>query len=164
MWVEPTITTVWALDFMRDTLYEGRVFRTLNVIDEANRGPLGIDIATSIPAARVVAFVAQLIDLHGQPRAIRCDNGPEYVSAALQTWAQRRAIKIEYIQPGKPQQNAYVERFNRTVRYEWLAQFLFDSIDEVQHFATRWLWNYNHQRPNMALGGITPKQRLAMAA
>ena len=75
-----------------------------------------------------------------------------------------RVISIEYTQPGKPQQNAYVERFNRTVRYEWLAQYLFDSIDEAQTFATRWLWNYNHERPNMALGGITPKQRLAMAA
>lgn len=68
------MNTVWALDFMRDTLYDGRVFRTLNVIDEANRGALGIDIATSIPAVRVTAFVAQLIDLHGRPRAIRCDN------------------------------------------------------------------------------------------
>jgi hypothetical protein len=67
-------------------------------------------------------------------------------------------------QPGNPQQNAYVARFNRTVRYEWLAQYLFESIGEVQEFATRWLWKYNHERPNMALGGLTPKQRLAMAA
>ena len=66
--------------------------------------------------------------------------------------------------PGKPQQNAYVERFNRTVRYEWLAQQLFDSIEEVQEFATQWMWNYNHERPHMALGGITPYQRRAMAA
>ena len=75
-----------------------------------------------------------------------------------------RGVQIEYTQPGNPQQNAYVERFNRTVRYEWLAQYLFESIDEVQEFATRWLWKYNHERPNMALGGFTPKQRLAMAA
>ncbi len=100
----------------------------------------------------------------GLPLAIRCDNGPEYLSVALQNWAQQRGIWIDYIQPGKPQQNAYVERFNRTVRYEWLAQYLFDDIDEVQNFATRWLRNYNHERPNMALGGITPRQRLAMAA
>jgi putative transposase len=86
------------------------------------------------------------------------------VSAALQAWATRRSIRIEYIQPGKPQQNAYVERFNRTVRYEWLAQYLFDSLGEVQRFATHWLWTYNHGRPNMALGGFTPIQRLAMAA
>ena len=73
-------------------------------------------------------------------------------------------IKLLYIQPGKPQQNAYVERFNRTVRYDWLNQMLFDSIDDVQTQATKWLWTYNHLRPNMALGGITPKQKLALAA
>ena len=71
---------------------------------------------------------------------------------------------MEYIQPGKPEQNAYVERFNRTVRYEWLAQYLFKTIEEVQNFATNWIWNYNHDRPNMALGGITPIRRLAMTA
>ena len=91
-------------------------------------------------------------------------NGPEYISASLQNWANRRGIRIEHIQPGNPQQNAYVERFNRTVRYEWLAQYLFDTVGEVQDFATQWVWNYNHERPNMALGGFTPKQRLAMAA
>jgi putative transposase len=99
-----------------------------------------------------------------QPAVIRCDNGPEYISGELQAWAAKHSIRIEYIQPGKPQQNAYVERFNRTVRYEWLAQYHFDDLAEVQDFATRWMWSYNHERPNMALGGITPKQRLAMAA
>ena len=71
---------------------------------------------------------------------------------------------LEYIQPGKPQQNAYVERFNRTVRYEWLSQYHWSNLDEVRDYATQWIWRYNHERPNMALGGITPKQRLAMAA
>ena len=85
-------------------------------------------------------------------------------STLIIDWAKNQDIRIEYIQPGKPQQNAYVERFNRTVRYEWLAQYVFDSLEEVREFATRWMWSYNHQRPNMALGGITPKQRLAMAA
>ena len=86
------------------------------------------------------------------------------LSTLIIDWAKNQDIRIEYIQPGKPQQNAYVERFNRTVRYEWLAQYVFDSLDEVREFATRWMLSYNHQRPNMALGGITPKQRLAMAA
>jgi putative transposase len=85
-------------------------------------------------------------------------------SGELQRCAEKRSIRIDYIQPGKPQQNAYVKRFNRTVRYEWSAQYHFDDLAEVQDFATRWMWSYNHQRPNMALGGITPKQRLAMAA
>jgi len=82
----------------------------------------------------------------------------------VQEWAKARGIRLEFIQPGKPQQNAYVERFNRTVRYDWLAQHLFDTIADVQDAATQWLWTYNNERPNMALGGITPAQRLAQAA
>ena len=90
--------------------------------------------------------------------------GPEYISHALLAWAEKRQIRIEHIQPGKPQQNAYVERYNRTVRYGWLNQYAFETIEEVQETATRWLWTYNHERPNMALGGITPMQRLTRAA
>jgi transposase InsO family protein len=91
-------------------------------------------------------------------------NGPEYVSGAVNQWAQQRGIRIDYIQPGKPQQNAYVERYNRTVRYDWLSQTLFSSISEAQDSAARWLWTYNHERPNMAIGGIRSMQKLAMAA
>ena len=87
-----------------------------------------------------------------------------YISGALLGWAEKRGVRIDYIQPGKPQQNAYVERFNRTVRYEWLSQYFWEDLDEVRLFATQWMHHYNHQRPHMALGGFTPKQRLAMAA
>jgi putative transposase len=155
---------VWSMDFMHDQLSDGRCIRLFNLIDDFNREALAIDVDFSLPAMRVIRSLRQVIEWRGKPLAIRCDNGPEYISGELKTWADRRGIKIEYIQPGKPQQNAYVERFNRTVRYEWLAQYHFDSIDEAQDFATRWMWSYNHERPNMALGGITPKQRLAMAA
>jgi putative transposase len=79
-------------------------------------------------------------------------------------WAASQGIRIEHIQPGQPQQNAYVERYNRTVRYDWLGQFLFSSIQEVQDHATNWLWTYNNERPNMEIGGITPAQKLRMAA
>ena len=96
--------------------------------------------------------------------AIRCDNGPEYAGSTLLAWAQTRGIKLDFIQPGKPQQNAYIERFNRTARYEWLSQYEWKDLEHVQDHATRWMWSYNHERPNMALGGFTPKQRLAMAA
>lgn len=95
---------------------------------------------------------------------IRCDNGPEYVSEALKDWAAQQGITLQFIQPGKPQQNAYIERYNRTVRYDWLAHYMFDTVADVQDYATKWLWSYNHERPNMALGGITPKQKLAIAA
>ena len=80
------------------------------------------------------------------------------------SWAEKNDITIEYIQPGKPQQNAYIERYNRTVRYDWLNQYLWDCIEDVQDYATQWIWIYNNERPNMALGGYTPKQQLAMAA
>ena len=162
--VPASINQVWSMDFMHDQLSDGRGIRLFNVIDDFNREALGIDVDFSLPSERVIRSLDQIIGWRGQPGAIRCDNGPEYISGALQRWAGERGIRIDYIQPGQPQQNAYVERFNRTVRYEWLAQYLFDTVGEVQDFATQWLWNYNNERPNMALGGFTPKQRLAMAA
>ena len=149
---------------MHDSLADGRSYRLLNVIDDFNREGLGMEIDLSLPAERVIRTLNQIIEWRGKPLAIRCDNGPEYVSAALSSWAEHHGIRIEHIQPGKPQQNAYVERYNRTVRYDWLSHYLFESIDEVQDFATQWLWTYNHERPNMALGGITPKQKLALSA
>ncbi|MER0434267.1 integrase core domain-containing protein, partial [Aeromonas caviae] len=106
----------------------------------------------------------QVITWRGKPAIIRCDNGPEYISEELKRWAKQEGITLGYIQPGNPQQNAYIERFNRTVRYDWLGHYLFESLNELQEFATNWLWVYNHERPNMALGGYTPKQRLAQAA
>ena len=135
-----------------------------NVIDDFNREGLGIEVDFSLPAERVIRSLEQIIEWRGKPAAIRCDNGPEYISTVLLTWAERQNIRIDHIQPGKPQQNAYVARYNRTIRYDWLNQYLFSSVAEVQDYATRWLWGYNHERPNMALGGITPKQKLALVA
>lgn len=162
--VPETINQVWSMDFMHDQLSDGRSFRLFNVLDDFNREGLGIEADLSLPAARVIRSLERIIEWRGKPGTIRCDNGPEYISGALQQWAEQHGIRLDYIQPGNPQQNAYIERYNRTVRYDWLAQLLFDSIDEVQESATRWLWTYNHERPNMALGGITPMQRLALAA
>ena len=154
----------WSMDFMHDQLADGRSYRLFNVIDDFNREGLGIEVDFSLPAERVIRSLNQIIEWRGKPCAIRCDNGPEYISGLLKQWAEEHSIRLEFIQPGKPQQNAYIERYNRTVRYDWLAQYLFDSIADVQDYATRWLWTYNHERPNMGLGGITPKQKLAMVA
>lgn len=163
--VEPVaINQCWSMDFMHDQLQNGRSFRLLNVIDDFNREGLGIEVDFSLPTTRVIRALNQIIEWRGKPKQIRCDNGPEYISGELVKWAEKNKIKLLYIQPGKPQQNAYVERYNRTVRYDWLAQTLFDSLDDVQEQATRWLWQYNNQRPNMALGGITPRQKLKIAA
>jgi len=158
------INQTWSMDFMHDQLADGRSIRLLNVIDDFNREALGIEVDFSLPAERVVRSLEQIVDWRGKPASIRCDNGPEYLSSAITEWAKTREITLEYIQPGQPQQNAYIERFNRTARYEWLSQFAWDDLEQVQRVATQWMWFYNHQRPHMALGGFTPKQRLAMTA
>ncbi len=158
----PNVT--WSMDFMADQLEDGRSFRTLNVLDDFNREGLGIEVDISLPALRVIRTLERIIEWRGRPLNIRVDNGPENVSAALQLWAFKRGIGLTYIQPGKPQQNAYVERYNRTVRHEWLGQYIFQTIEEAQDYATRWLWTYNNERPNMAIGGITPAMKLKQAA
>ena len=113
---------------------------------------------------RVIRSLDRIIEWRGKPGTIRVDNGPENISETLRKWAEKNKITIQYIQPGQPQQNAYVERYNRTVRHEWLDQYIIESIEEAQDQATQWLWTYNNDRPNMALGGITPAMKMAMAA
>lgn len=154
---------MWSMDFMGDQLNDGRSFRTFNVIDDYNREGLGIEVDLSLPAPRVIRALEQIIEWRGKPAALRCDNGPEYISETLRSWAQRQRITLLYIQPGKPTQNAYIERFNRTVRHEWLDMHQFTSIAHAQLLATEWLWQYNHQRPNSAIGGIPPRKKLEAA-
>ncbi len=154
----------WSMDFMADQLADGRSIRTLNVLDDFNREGLCIEVDFSLPAERVVRSLNQIIEWLGKPKVIRVDNGPEYISGTLMEWAEKQGVRLEYIQPGKPQQNAYIERYNRTVRGEWLSQYIFETIEEVQDQATEWLWTYNNDRPNMAIGGITPAMKLKMAA
>jgi putative transposase len=158
------INQTWSMDFMHDQLSDGRCFRTFNVIDDFNREGLCIEVDFSLPSERVIRALENVIEWRGKPKAIRCDNGPEYISRNIMEWAAKQRISLEHIQPGKPQQNAYIERYNRTVRYDWLAQYLFNSIEEVQEHATRWLWTYNNERPNMAIGGITPRRKLDLVA
>ena len=101
----------------------------------------------------------QIIEWRGKPNTIRCDNGPEYISQKLADWAKEHDIELAFIQPGNPQQNAYIERFNRTVRYDWLSHYIYKNIEQLQDRATSWLWTYNNERPNMGIGGITPIQK-----
>ena len=154
----------WSMDFMADQLADGRSIRTLNILDDFNREGLGIEVDFSLPAERVVRSLNHIIEWRGKPNCIRVDNGPEYVSGTLMAWPEKRGVRLEYIQPGKPQQNAYIERFNRTVRGEWLGQYIFETIEEAQDQATEWLWTYNNERPNMGIGGITPAMKLKTAA
>ncbi len=155
---------VWSMDFMHDELENGRKFRLLNIIDDFNREGLEIEVDFSLPALRVIRTLERIIEQRGRPKNIRCDNGPEYISGALKEWAEKQKITLQYIQPGNPQQNAYIERYNRTVRYDWLNQHIFRSLDEVRDHATKWLWVYNNERPHTAIGGIPPKHKVAHVA
>ena len=155
--------TMWALDFMYDTLHYGRPFRTLNVIDESNREILAIEIDISLPAARVVRTLEQLEDIHGLPQAIRLDNGSELRSAVFMGWCESKGIELKFIQPGKPQQNAFIERFNKTYRHEVLNAYLFENLREVREITENWITIYNEERPHSSLGRIPPRDYRAQA-
>lgn len=161
--VPTAVNQVWSMDFMSDSLIDGRTLRTFNVIDDYNREGLGIDVDLSLPSLRVIRSLEQIIEWRGIPAAIRLDNGPEYISQSLIDWANSKRITLLYIQPGKPTQNAYIERFNRTARHEWLDLHQFHSVAHAQKLATKWLWKYNNERPHTGIGGVPPR-RLLMAA
>lgn len=150
----PSIT--WAMVFMADRLWDGRAFRLLNVLDDFNCEGLGIEVDISLPAECVIRSLSRIIERRGKSGSIWVDNGPEYVGGRLMEWAEEQGVTIQRIQSGKPQQNAYIERYNRTVRHEWLDQYIIESIEEAQNHATQWLWTYNINPPNMGFGGITP--------
>lgn len=157
--VQPeTANLSWSLDFMSDSLNSGRAFRTLNIIDDFNREGLWIEVDTSLPAERVVRVLDMLSLWHGYPTQIRMDNGPELISHRLAEWADQHDVELAFIQPGKPAQNAYIERFNRTYREDVLDAYLFSSIQEVQAITQDWLEEYNAIRPHEALGGLPPYQ------
>lgn len=150
----------WSLDLMNDALINGRRIRTANVIDDGYRGGLGILVSYHLPAQRITRWLDQLGGQHGYPNCIRVDNGPENVSSHFQAWAKAHQIRIEYIQPGKPAQNAYIERFNRTYREAVLDMYLFRNIQEVQHITDTWLKHYNEERPHESLNHLTPMNYL----
>jgi len=152
----PVLNTTWALDFMHDALYDGRRFRVLNVLDEGNREALAVEIGTSLASVRVVALLEQLVAQHGAPQALRCDNGPELIAQSLTLWCEERGISLRHIQPGKPDQNAYIERFNRTYRDEVLDAWLFTSLAQVREVTATWLELYNTKRPHDSLGRVPP--------
>ena len=154
---------VWSMDFMSDQLTSGKTLRTFNVMDDYNREGLGIEVDLSLPSARVVRALDQVIEWRGKPAALRCDNGPEYLSQTLVDWTNEQQITLLYIQPGKPTQNAYIERFNRTARHEWLDLHHFESVAHAQLLATQWLWQYNNERPNTAIGGVPPRRLMEAA-
>lgn len=149
---------MWSIDFMADSLVDGRRFRLLNVIDDFNRESLAMEVDTSLPCLRVIRVLEQLIAQRGCPSNIRCDNGPEFISHKLEEWCshQSRRISLQFIQPGKPMQNAYIERNNGSVRRELLNAYLFYSLAEVRTMSEEWRLDYNTERPHKSLGYLSP--------
>lgn len=150
----------WSMDFMSDALECGRRFRTLNIVDDFNREALAIEIDLNLPAPRVIRVLERIVLTRGYPESIRVDNGPEFVSVALAGWAEEHDVNLDFIQPGKPTQNSYVERFNKTYRDEVLDLYLFRTLTEVREMTADWIVKYNTERPHDSLGDLTPHEYL----
>jgi len=154
---QPTeINQVWSLDFMEDSLWDGRKFRVLNVIDDFNRELLSVETDTSIPALRVIRLLDQLKQHRGLPKMIRVDNGPEFISQKLDFWCKDNKVDLIFIQPGKPMQNGFVERFNGSFRKELFNAYVFKTVSEVRAKISEWMDDYNFERPHKALGYRAP--------
>lgn len=152
---EPNVC--WSADFMSDSLTNGRYFRTLNVIDDFNREALWIEIDTSLPSQRVERVLDRIAAERGSyPTALRSDNGSEFIAHSLANWASNHNVLLDFIKPGKPAQNGYIERFNRTYREDILDAYLFDELAEVRELTEHWLFEYNTFRPHDSLGGVPP--------
>ncbi len=151
-----SINQSWSMDFMCDVLMSGKRFRTLNIIDDYNREALAIEVDTSLPAARVKRVLQEVIAWRGKPAQIRTDNGPEFIAFELSEWCEKEQIHLQYIQPGKPTQNAFIERFNGSFRKDVLDAYLFETLAQVRILAEEWMNDYNHHRPHEALDNLPP--------
>lgn len=151
----------WAMDFMSDALTNGRKIRTLNIVDQYNRKCLAIEIAYSMPSSKVIEIMKKTIEKHGKPKGIRTDNGPEFVSGLFQNWLEKTNIDWIKIRKGSPQENAIVERFNRTYREDILDANLLFSIDQAQELTDHWITDYNNERPHESLDNKTPNEYAA---
>lgn len=150
------INQVWSIDFMSDSLWDGRKFRLLNIVDDFNRQVLALEADLSLPAVRVIRVLEYLKEFRGLPKMIRVDNGPEFISHTLNEWCSRHQINLAYIQPGKPMQNGYIERCNGSVRKELLNANVFYSLKEVREKTEEWMMDYNYHRPHESLSYRAP--------
>ena len=137
-------------------LYCGRSFRTLNVIDDYNREVLAIEVDTNFPSQRVTRVLDRIALEKGYPESIRVDNGPEFTSGHIHCWAEEHNVTLNFIKPGKPTQNSYIERFNRTFREDILDMYVFQRLSEVREMTENWIDLYNRERPHDSFGDMTP--------
>jgi putative transposase len=147
---------IWSMDFMSDALFNSRRFRTLNIIDDYNREAIWMEIGLSIGAIHMTDLLEWVIKERGKPKAIRTDNGPEFTSTVFTNWCHKHRIEIRYIQPGKPVQNAFIERFNRSYRTEVLDARIFNNLVEVREITQEWMEHYNYHRPHESLENLSP--------
>jgi putative transposase len=152
------VNDTWSLDFMSDALTNGRRIRIFKAMDDGSRESLAAYADYSICAEKVIMLLQQITAERGLPRQIRVDNGPEFLSKVFIQWCNQNNIIIKYIQPGKPMQNAYIERLNRLFREDVLNAYLFDSLEQVRILAENWVDDYNKHHPHKALNGKTPSQ------
>lgn len=148
----------WSMDFVRDTLGSGRVFRALTIVDDCTRECPAIEVDFSLPGARVARVLDRLAAARGLPKAIVCDNGPEFAGATLDQWAYERGILLDFIERGKPVQNAFIESFNGTFRDECLNENWFVSLWDAQRTIEAWRVDYQDERPHSSLGDRTPSE------
>lgn len=147
----------WSMDFMHDGLINGKSFRSFNLIDDYNREVLTVVLDTSLTSNRVIRELEKLLEWRGKPQKIRVDNGPEFVSQVMEDWARSKAIELKFIQKGKPYQNGYIERFNKTYRQEVLDNYAFDNLNQARTMTEAWMWMYNNERPHSSLNYLTPR-------
>lgn len=150
------LNEVWSIDFMCDTLWDGRRFRLLNIIDDYNREILHIETDLSLPTLRLIRVLEYLKEFRGLPQIIRVDNGPEFISHRLDMWCKEHKISLAFIQPGKPMQNGFVERCNGNIRKELLNAYVFNNLNDVREKAEEWRQDYNCSRPHQSLGFVPP--------
>lgn len=154
------VNQTWSMDFMHDSLISGRKVRVLNIIDDYNREALTIQADYSHSGQSVVNAIEQIIDWRGKPAEIRCDNGPEFLSHILVDYCNQQDITLKYIQPGKPTQNAYIERFNRSFREDVLDAYLLESLYELRELCENWRVEYNRLHPHQSLNNMSPLKYL----